>query len=145
MVRWRDDRLAVRTLFDARVPLAGRGLILIPSAFSWQSVAPIIDPPWQPTLIYPARGVELLWQPGEADPRTLARVIGRSRADLLTALEAPRSTTQLARRLGLSPGAVSQHLSALGAIGLLTAARHGREVLYLRTPLADQLQRSAST
>ena len=144
MVRWRDGRLDVGTLFDASVPLAGRGLVLVPSAFYWQSVGPIIDPPWQPTLIYPARGVELLWQPGEAGPRALSRVIGRSRADLLAALEAPRSTTDLARQLGLSPGAVSQHLAALRDAGLLTAARRGREVLYLRTHLADQLQLSES-
>jgi DNA-binding transcriptional ArsR family regulator len=134
------DRLEVRTVFDARVPLAGRGLVLVPSAFYWQGVGPIIDPPWQPTLIYPARGVELLWRPGrEAGPQALANVVGRSRAALLNALDAPRSTTELARQLDLSPGAVSQHLSALRAAGLLTAARHGRAVLYVRTPLADRL------
>jgi DNA-binding transcriptional ArsR family regulator len=141
LVHWSEVRLTVETRFDAVVPLAGRGLVLMPSAFYWQSIGPIIDPPWQPTLIYPARGVELLWQPGEAGPDALARVIGRSRAALLAALDAPRPTTDLARRLGLSPGAVSQHLAALRAAGLLTATRHGREVLYLRTPLADQLTR----
>jgi len=66
-------------------------------------------------------------------------VIGRSRANLLSALDAPRSTTELARQLTLSPGAVSQHLSALRRAGLLTAARHGRSVLYIRTPLAERL------
>lgn len=143
MVRWRDDRLDVSTIFDASVSLAGRGLVLVPSAFYWQGVGPIIDPPWQPTLIYPARGVELLWQPGEAGPQALPRVIGRSRADLLAALNAPRTTTDLAKQLGLSPGAVSQHLTALRSAGLLTTHRRGREVLYLRTPLADQLRRLA--
>jgi DNA-binding transcriptional ArsR family regulator len=106
--------------------------VLVPSAFYWHGVGPIID------------GVELLWQPGESGPQALARVVGRSRADLLSALDAPRSTTDLARHLELSPGAVSQHLSALRAAGLLTAARHGRAVLYMRTPLADRLQSAAS-
>ena len=136
---WHEDRLDVRVRFDARVALAGRGLAIVPSAFYWQGIGPIIDPPWQPTLIYPARGLELLWAPAATTPEALARVLGRSRARLLTALEAPRSTTELARRLGLTAGAVSQHLSALRAAGLVTATRHGREVLYLRTEPAERL------
>jgi DNA-binding transcriptional ArsR family regulator len=74
----------------------------------------------------------------------LARVLGRSRARLLTALDAPRSTAELARRLELTTGAVSQHLSALRGAGLVTATRHGREVLYLRTQPAERLLTSAS-
>jgi DNA-binding transcriptional ArsR family regulator len=138
-VAWRGDRLEVRVRFDARVGLAGRGLVVVPSAFSWQGIGPIIDPPWQPTLIYPARGLELLWAPAAAAPEALARVLGRSRARLLVALDAPRSTTELARRLGLTPGAVSQHLGALRGAGLVTARRSGREVLYLRSQTADRL------
>jgi DNA-binding transcriptional ArsR family regulator len=138
-VAWREDRLAVRVSFDARVRLAWRGLVIVPSAFYWQGIGPIIDPPWQPTLIYPARGLELLWEPGTAAPAALAAIIGRSRARLLTSLDAPRSTTELARRLELTAGAVSQHLKALRAAGLVTATRHGREVLYLRTEPAQRL------
>lgn len=136
---WEEGRLDARVTFDAEVSLAGRGLVIVPSAFYWQDVGPIIDPPWQPTLIYPARGLELLWQPGAATPQSLARVIGRSRARLLSALDAPRSTTELARGLGLTPGAVSQHLGALRAAGLVTATRHGHEVLYLRTHVSEGL------
>ncbi|MBA3408548.1 MAG: helix-turn-helix transcriptional regulator [Solirubrobacterales bacterium] len=95
--------------------------------------------------IYPARGRELLWEPGTAAPGALAAVIGRSRARLLTSLDAPRSTTELARRLELTTGAVSQHLGALRAAGLVTATRHGREVLHLRTEPAQRLLASASS
>jgi DNA-binding transcriptional ArsR family regulator len=122
------------------VSLGGEGVLLVPSAFQAVGPASISQAPWQPTLIYPARGLALLWEPGAAEaPGALAAVIGETRARLLEALEAPRSTTELARRLALTPGAVSKHLSALHAAGLATATRHGRSVLYLRTPVAEQL------
>jgi DNA-binding transcriptional ArsR family regulator len=142
-VRWHDRRLEVDQVYDAQVSLGGEGVLLVPSAFQAVGPASISQAPWQPTLIYPARGLALLWAPGAAEaPGALAAVIGETRARLLEALEAPRSTTELARRLALTPGAVSKHLSALHAAGLATATRHGRSVLYLRTPVAEQLLRA---
>jgi DNA-binding transcriptional ArsR family regulator len=141
--RWRDGRLEITCDYEGRAALGGRGLLIAPSAFYWQSVGPLIFPPWQPTLFYPARGLELLWAPGAPVPHALERVVGRSRAKLLTALDVPRSTTDVARQLGLSAAAVSQHLSVLRAAGLVTSRRRGREVLYLRTTLAEHLQAPA--
>ncbi|MFI6675531.1 ArsR/SmtB family transcription factor [Kribbella sp. NPDC050470] len=69
----------------------------------------------------------------------MAGVLGRSRAELLNQLGSPRSTTELAARTGLTPGGVSQHLSALRAAGLVTSHRSGRLVLYARTALAEAL------
>jgi DNA-binding transcriptional ArsR family regulator len=54
-------------------------------------------------------------------------------------LSEPVSTTELARRLGVTPGAVSQHLAVLSAALLTTRARHGRMVLYARSRLGDEL------
>jgi len=85
-----------------------------------------------------------LWAPSVTAPAALVRVVGRSRARLLTALDAPRLTTELARRLDLTAGAVSRHLSALRAAGLVSATHHGREVLYLRTEPAERLLTSAA-
>lgn len=138
-VTWTDGRLEVEIYWDASTALDGRGLILVPSAMQSQRPACIIDAPWQPTLVYPARGVALLWQTGHSTPAALARVLGRTRATLLEALDAPRSTTELAAGLGLSAGGVSAHLIALRDAGLVTAARQGHAVLYARTPVADQL------
>nr|WP_307841136.1 ArsR family transcriptional regulator [Streptomyces endocoffeicus] len=39
----------------------------------------------------------------------------------------------------VTPSAVSQHLRVLYATGLVTRARHGRQVLYRRSPLGDRL------
>ena len=69
----------------------------------------------------------------------MAELLGPPRARLLALLDRPASTTELAHRLAVSPSAVSQHLRVLRAAGLLSKARSGRSVLYLRSPLGDQL------
>jgi hypothetical protein len=73
-VRRRRETLEVATTLDAHVALNGRGLLLLPTVFFWHGVAPIVHPPWQPTLIYPARGLELLWDEPAPRPDALARV-----------------------------------------------------------------------
>ena len=100
-----------------------------------------LDPPWPPTLIYPARGVSALWeQPGRAGPGSaLHRLLGTSRAAILLALEDPASTTQLAGTLGQSLGGIGDHLAVLREAGLVARARSGRSVLYRRTPVGDAL------
>lgn len=125
---------------DFDVELDGTGLLLVPSAM--QAVRPnvIIEKPWQPTLIYPARGTALLWEPEpDAEPESLSKLIGGTRSQLLVALGSPRSTTDLSKTLGVSAGGVSQHLSVLKESGLVCSEREGRSVLYMRTELADSL------
>jgi uncharacterized protein DUF5937/helix-turn-helix protein len=139
-VRWEEGRLSVVVPYDEEIALEGRGLLLLPSAFRWEHPGVITERPWQPTVFYPARGVATLWEPGAAEgPEALAAVVGRGRAAVLAALDAPRPTGEVARRLGLTAGAVSQHLGALRAAGLVTSEREGRGVLNARTPLADAL------
>ncbi|MVO90054.1 helix-turn-helix domain-containing protein [Streptomyces sp. p1417] len=120
--------------------LDGRGLVLMPSVFSWPEVISGYDPPWQPTLVYPARGLAGLWSaPADRAPDALARLLGANRAAVLTALAEPAATSPLAQRLGLAPSSVSAHLAALRAAGLLTSRRQGHQVLYERTPLGVAL------
>ncbi|MGH3376415.1 MAG: ArsR/SmtB family transcription factor [Actinoallomurus sp.] len=66
-------------------------------------------------------------------------LIGRRKAALLGCLDRPTSTTDLADRLGITPGAISQHLAVLHAAGLVTRARVGRIVLYARSDLGSRL------
>lgn len=68
-----------------------------------------------------------------------ASLLGAPRARLLTLLEEPLSTVELARRLTVTASAVSQHLRVLHATGLVTRSRDGRQVLYRRSALGDQL------
>ncbi|MBB5786433.1 ArsR/SmtB family transcription factor [Jiangella mangrovi] len=143
-IAWAGDTLTVRHAHVSETRrLSGRGLVLVPSAFLWPHVASKTEEPWQPVLRYPARGVATLWERGRPDAPdaldALAAVLGHSRALLLAELDSPASTGELARRTGLTPGGVSQHLSLLRAAGLVTSHRTGRVVLYARTALGDAL------
>jgi DNA-binding transcriptional ArsR family regulator len=139
-VTWKEPHLEVTVpVREATFELGGQGLVLIPSAFSATRPSVIDRAPWQPTLIYPARGIATLWEDAAPAPHGLARLLGPSRAAVLADLAAPRSTTELAARLSLSPAATSHHLTVLRDAGLVTARRQGRAVLYVRTPLGDEL------
>ena len=134
-----------RTLVIAEAPaglcrLRGAGLLLMPSVFVWPDVVSGFDPPWQPMLVYPARGIGGLWtEPADRTPDALVRLLGRGRAAVLTALDEPATTTSLAHRLALAPSSVSAHLTVLRESGLLTSRRYGHQVLYERTPLGIAL------
>ncbi|MDA2813824.1 DUF5937 family protein [Nocardiopsis sp. RSe5-2] len=140
-LRWDGRALAVHgPSAPEELHLEGRGLVLMPSVFVWPELILISDEPWQPTLVYPARGVGDLWSPpARRPPEALAGALGRTRATLLLALAEPDTTTGLAARLEMSPGSVSGHLTALRAVGLLESWRVGRRVLYARTPLGTAL------
>lgn len=140
-VRWRGGSLFIKHRgFGGIRHLAGEGLLMVPSAFVWPRVYSSTIPPWQPTLTYPARGIATLWNESPTSPPDgLARVLGKSRAEILAQLDAPRSTTELAARTGLTAGGMSQHLSALRAGGLVSPHRVGRSMLYARTSAAESL------
>ncbi|NXY94343.1 helix-turn-helix transcriptional regulator [Streptomyces sp. BR123] len=141
---WSGDTLTIRKPGHHDRSLDGQGLLLMPSAFVWPEVVGGYDPPWQPTLVYPARGIGALWTaPAGPAPQVLARLLGRGRAEVLCALAEPASTTALARRLGLAPATVSAHLKALHGAGLLLSSRHGHHILYERTPLGIALATGA--
>jgi DNA-binding transcriptional ArsR family regulator len=146
-LRWSDGLLTIR--WDPPLPLAhsevdvnGRGLVLIPTCFAHGAIT-TIDPDLRPVITYPARGLATMTenlQPPPAYP-ALRRLLGDPRARLLALLDDPSSTTELARRMNVTPGAISQHLRILHENGLVARARHGRVVLYRRTTLGDTLRR----
>ncbi|WP_435974933.1 DUF5937 family protein [Streptomyces sp. Qhu_M48] len=140
-VRWDDGTLRlVRRHCSLSRDQAGSGLLLVPSVFAWPRVLTRSVHPDPPQLAYPARGFGAVWEPRTTDAtEAVAAVLGRSRTLLLTELDTPASTTQLAAQCGLSAAGVSQHLIALRNAGLVTAHRSGRSVLYARTAVADQL------
>ncbi|MGW9447700.1 DUF5937 family protein [Streptomyces sp. NPDC055632] len=140
-VRWDDGTLRlVRRHCALTREQTGSGLLLVPSVFVWPRVLTRSVHPDPPQLAYPARGFGAVWEPRTtASTDAVAAVLGRSRTLLLTSLDTPASTTQLATHSGLSAAGVSQHLIALRNAGLVTAHRSGRSVLYARTSVADQL------
>jgi DNA-binding transcriptional ArsR family regulator len=138
-VAWADDRLDVPSVREATIALDGRGLLLMPSAFQWARPATTDLEPWQPTVIYPARGIATLWEQGTHAADGLVRLLGATRAAVLADLGAPRSTSEVAQRLSVSPAGASHHLTTLRDAGLISARREGRTVLYVRTPTGDAL------
>lgn len=141
-IDWSGHTLTLRMYADlADVQRAdGRGVLLMPSVFVWPDVVSGFARPWQPTVIYPARGMgRLHTAPVTRPPEALARLLGRQRAAVLAGLTTPASTTDLARRHALAPSTVSAHLTVLREAGLLVSRRQGHRVLYGRTQLGEAL------
>jgi DNA-binding transcriptional ArsR family regulator len=121
--------LPSKDLSEARelsfVPVHGNG-----SWVAW-------DPPYRFALVYPVAGA--LADVGSTSVAGLERLVGANRARVLRLLDQPRSTTQLAALTGLPLGAVGNHLRVLLESGAVLRRRAGREVLYWRTGLGDEL------
>jgi hypothetical protein len=144
-VRWHSDHVlftdAAGIEGDPEVAaVAPGGLVLEPSVFIWPD--PYINR-WtatRTTVRYPARGAGILWDPvPTAAPDAIARLFGERRARLLVLLRAPHTTAELARRLDVTPSAISQHLSALREAGLIGSEHLGRQRLHITSQLGQQL------
>jgi DNA-binding transcriptional ArsR family regulator len=140
-ITWRAGTLRLRGARRAgRIDLDGRGLTVIPNVFVWPLACTMVADPWPPAIVYPPRGVGSLWAPQDGDARAaLEALLGRTRAAVVLGLRAPCSTTELARRLELTPGAVSLHLTVLHHSGLLVRERAGRTVLYRLSAIGEAL------
>lgn len=135
-VSWRDGAVRFSTAGSREIDASGADLVLIPSVFAWPGAAVSFDPP---AVIYSARGIHGLWQPGTRSGQDLARLIGRTRAAVLEALTTPASTTGLAARTGIPVSSVSEHLDVLRSNGLVSTTRTGRFLLHQRTILGAVL------
>lgn len=107
-------------------------LILAPSVFQ-PRLALTADPygapsPRSPLLSYPAINSS------PTSPRSMDEVFGATRSRVLTMLDVPRSTDELAKSLHLSPGTVSYHLQILFRAGMIHRTRSSRHVLYRKIP-----------
>ena len=128
---------------DGGVTLGPDGIVLVPSVFIWPEWSVKKATSTQTDLWYPARGAGTVWEGGVvwsagAGPGYLAAaeaLIGAPRVRLLVASRSPATTTALARRLGVTPSAVSQHLAVLHRGGLVNRQRSGRTVLYQTSAL----------
>jgi hypothetical protein len=147
LVRWRPPVLEIRYPRPVEVHLGGRGLILVPTLFSWREFSLLYDPYDDtsvprltvPAVTDPATGAAL-WRPGGSvtDDR-LGALLGRTRAAALRVAADGCSTTELAARLGVSLAAASQHTKALRDARLITTSRRGGSVLHMATALGREL------
>ncbi len=142
-LRWSEGTLTLTDTDEGpscfRITLGPDGVVLMPSVFNWPEVSVSKATSTQTALAYPARGTATVWQGGpglpasdRADEREEAveLLLGGPRARLLVALRSPATTTALARRLGVTASAISQHLAVLHRGGLVDRQRSGRTVLY---------------
>ena len=143
-ISWHDGVLTIdKMIGEHHLVSAGRGLLLVPSLFAYKPVPPVSkdEPPW---LAYPARGSATLFEEVYDEGSTaLTALIGAPRARILGMLDDARSTAEIARQLGVTPSAVSQHLRVLHANALVSRVRQGRRVLYRRSPLGDEITKPA--
>ena len=121
-----------------KIMLGPDGVVLMPSVFNWPQVSLSRATSTQTIMLYPARGAATVWEsgalPGGREEAAEA-LLGAPRVRLLAALRSPATTTALARRLDVTPSAVSQHLTVLYRGGLVDKRRSGRVVLYQTTAL----------
>ncbi|MBO4258230.1 ArsR/SmtB family transcription factor [Streptomyces griseorubiginosus] len=146
LIRWRPPVLEVVHTHDADIHLNGRGLVIAPTMFSTRQVEllyPPLDPDRAPVLAVPSlSGASLdtaLWKGVESTAPSLDELLGRTRAAVLRATIGGCGTTELARRLHISPATASHHATALRNARLITTRREGKAVLHTVTSLGIAL------
>ncbi|MEU0664195.1 ArsR/SmtB family transcription factor [Streptomyces lavendulocolor] len=145
-LRWRPPMLEVpsysafRRLEQQEFDLAGRGLVLAPSLFCGREPALFVPEGDEAALlIYPiprdAASLRGIWSPAQSakTDKALAALLGSTRAALLAELVQGGTTSELARRLSISPASASQHTSVLRRAGLATSVRFRNTVHHSLT------------
>lgn len=145
VMRWRPPVLEVHyPARDRDLYLQGRGLLLVPSYFCWNTPMALADPGLPPVLVYPTAH-DPLPAPAGAPGAPLSVLLGRTRAMVLRATVNGATTGELARAAGVSSSAASQHTTALRDAGLITSHRDATTVLHTLTPLGASLLRASHT
>jgi DNA-binding transcriptional ArsR family regulator len=151
-MRWDPPVLSIDSCLpcsDQEARLDGRGVVFVPSLFcppGYPMCAPADDPDASPILhvpIAPDAGVlRGLWDPpgGTTVRSSLDALLGRTRAAVLDAVAAgPCTTSELARRVGVSVPSASEHAAVLRDADLIVTRRAGRAVLHTVTSLGAGL------
>ncbi|RZU11110.1 helix-turn-helix protein [Kribbella rubisoli] len=140
-IRWRAPVLEADYFTDQTLDLDGRGLLVVPSYFCFGAPVTFIDGDLPPTLVLPIQPDDEPFDEATGDLDVLVRLLGPTRAKLLAGLENAASTTEVAHRLGVSPGSISQHAKVLRESGLITTTRFGHSVNHTLTPLGRAVLR----
>lgn len=133
--QYSDGELRVPLHRDQEIHLGGRGLLLVPSYFCVNQPMTMFNEELTPVLIYPVDRRHDLLPSAEGRRRGLAALIGPTRAAVLEAASDGRTTTDLARRVGISPGSASEQATVLREAGLIVSRRDGNRVIHHVTPL----------
>jgi DNA-binding transcriptional ArsR family regulator len=111
----------------------GRGVVIIPLVFGRGGLLFAATPGLQFAISYTPRGVGTIWTAParRQDGRTrLELLLGDGRAAVLAEIAEPRTTVDVAARLGLAASTVSHHLAVLSEAELVFRRRLGHRVFY---------------
>lgn len=142
LMTWRPPVLEIQYDVDQHLHLRGRGLRFTPSFFCHGSPVSIADPDLTPVIIYPV-SAHNRWAAFGIN-HTLTKLLGSTRAAVLSHIADGASTTDLARTLSTSPASVSRHTTVLREAGLLSTHRHRNTALHTLTVLGGTLLNQAS-
>ncbi|MFK4222585.1 ArsR/SmtB family transcription factor [Streptomyces sp. NPDC019890] len=144
VLRWRPPVLEADYPVDRELHLNGRGLLLQPSFFCRGTPVVYRDTTLPPVLVYPAAHSNA---PAfcESGGPSLGKLVGHTRSAVLQAIRYGCTTSELARRAGVSLASASQHAAVLREAGLIVTLRHGNAVLHTLTPLGAALLRGGAT
>ncbi|MBU3865690.1 helix-turn-helix domain-containing protein [Streptomyces sp. 4503] len=167
-MRWRAPVLEVDYPVDRDLRLRGRGLLLLPSFFCRGTPVTFRNPDLTPVLVYPVEhapcglplrpgqrpalasgvgprpGAGAASASGAGSARTLGKLVGQTRSAVLLEVSGGCTTSELARRVGVSLASASQHASVLREAGLVHTLRQGSAVLHTLTPLGAALLRGGA-
>lgn len=142
MLRWGLDGpsdCGLHPLWKNKHTLNQQGLLFVPLIFGATALFHQLNEPWQPALLYTARGAGNWYQSPSDTSEALELTLGATKAHVLLALQTPTSTSDLAHALSLSAGAVSQQLGKLHEAGLVDSNRNGRRVYYRLSDRGEKL------
>ncbi|MFB6815008.1 ArsR/SmtB family transcription factor [Streptomyces sp. NPDC056347] len=146
---WRPPVLEIHDRLNRDVYLEGRGLLLVPSVFLTGAAGRVIgterDSGQAALVVGMPPDVSSLFSLASQDDeeaggeQALSALVGQTRAAALRQLTDTCTTSQLASRLGISPGTASQHASVLRESGLITTRRVRNCALHTVTALGMAL------
>jgi DNA-binding transcriptional ArsR family regulator len=144
VLRWRAPVLEADYPVERELHLDGRGLLLQPSFFCRGTPVVYRDAALPPVLVYPAVH-NCAPAFSETGGPSLGKLVGHTRSAVLQAIRFGCTTSELARRAGVSLASASQHAAVLREAGLVVTLRHGNAVLHTLTPLGAALLRGGAT
>ena len=132
-IRWQRPMLEIDKHYEFDRVGDGRGVVIVPLVFGRAALLVAVTPGQRFAISYTPRGVATIWssrEPPQCERTRLELLLGDGRAAVLEEIDEPRTTSDIATRLGMAPSTASHHLAVLGDADLIVRRRIGRRVFY---------------
>lgn len=133
-VAWSYPVLTAPYHRDLDVPVRRSKLLLVPTVFAG-GIRLFLQEHGVVAMSYQARAtgyfhVLTAREPAPETEDSLSLLLGKGRAQVVRALDGPKTTTSIAETLGMAKSTVSQHLAVLNSTGIVWKQRLGGRVFY---------------